>query len=233
MKRMLLAMLLVPASLALAAEEPAPEGKKAAPSDDPMAGWVPAKVANETKDKQEILALMRSMEAAGKKGDLDAAAALVDFPVTMITDDSKGDAVGEAWSREQWVQVMKPFYDKPMKDTKVTHKPTIFLLSDSLASVDDICTMTTGGKTLRTRNSTLLIRRDGKWLVKAMAEGGWGDMMAAQGTASGAQGPASEGAASGTGTEGPGSQGTGSATEGPASQGTGSGAQSPAERTTK
>jgi uncharacterized protein (TIGR02246 family) len=235
MKRLLLAMLLVPASLALAAEGLAPEEKKAAPSDDPMAGWVPPKVTNETKDKQEILALMRSMEAAGKKGDLDAAAALVDFPVTMITDDSKGDATGEAWSREQWIEVMKPFYDKPMKDTKVTHKPTIFLLSDSLASVDDICTMTTGGKTLRTRNSTLLIRRDGKWLVKAMAEGGWGDMMAAQsqGTASGAQGPASEGTGSGTGTEGPASQGTGSGAEGPASQGTGSGAQSPAERTTK
>lgn len=210
MKRLLLAMLLVPATLALAAEE-----KKAVPSDDPMAGWIPPKVRNEAKDKQEIQALFRAMEAAGKKGDLDAAIALVDFPVMMMTDDTKGDAMGEPWSRERWIQVMKPFYDKPMKDTKVTHKPTIFLLSDSLASVDDVCTMTTGGRTLTTHNSMFVIRRDGKWLVKAMAEGGWGDMMAAgsQGTASGEQGPASQG--TGSGAEGTGSQDTRSGAQGP------------------
>ncbi len=217
MKKLLLAMFLVPATLALAADEK----KAAAPSDDPMAGWVPPKVTNEAKDKQEIRTLFTAMETAGKRGDLDAAAALVDFPVVMMTDDSKGDAMGETWSRERWTQVMKPFYDNPRKDTKVTHKPTIFLLSDSLASVDDVCTMTTGPKTVTTRNSMFVIRRDGKWFVKAMAEGGWGDMVAAgtQGTASGPQGPASEG--------------TGSAAEGPGSQGTGSGAQSPPERTTK
>jgi uncharacterized protein (TIGR02246 family) len=226
MTRLLLAMLLVP-SLALGAEE-----KTAAPSDDPMANWVPPKVTNAGKDKQEILAVLRSMEAAGRTGDLDAAAALVDFPVMMITDDSKGDAMGEAWSREQWTKVMKPFYDKPMKDVKVTHKPTIFLLSDSLASVDDVCTMTRGGKTVTSRNSIVAIRRDGKWRVKTMAEGGWGDMMAAapQGTASSTQGPPSEG--TGSAAEGPRSQGSGSAAEAPRSQGSGSDVQAP-ERTTK
>jgi uncharacterized protein (TIGR02246 family) len=215
MKRLVLAMLLVP-SLALAAEE-----KTATPSDDPMAGWVPPKVTNAAKDKQEIQALFRSMEAAARTGDLDAAAALVDFPVTMITDDSKGEATGEAWSRERWTEVMKPFYDKPMKDMKVTHKPNVFLLSDSLASVDDVCTMTQGGKTITSRNSSFVIRRDGKWRVKAMAEGGWGDMMAEapQGTASSTQEPA------------PGS--TGSAAEGTPSQGTQTGAQPLPERTTK
>ena len=208
MKRLLLALLLVP-SLGLAAEE------KSAAASDPMAGWVPPKVKNEAKDKQEIQALFRSMDVASRSGDLDAAAALVDFPVTMMTDDSKGEATGDAWSREQWTQTMRPFYEKPMKDMKVTHKPTIFMLSDSLASVDDVCTMIQGGKTMVTRNSMFVVRKDGKWRVKAMAEGGWGDMMAAQGTASGAQGPASEG--------------TGSASQGPPSEGTGSGAQAPTE----
>src|SRR6266542_2343994 len=90
MKKLLLAMFLVLATLALAADE-----KKAAPSDDPMAGWVPPKVTNEAKDKQEIKTLFTAMETAGKRGDLDAAAALVDFPVVMMTDDSKGDAMAE------------------------------------------------------------------------------------------------------------------------------------------
>jgi hypothetical protein len=227
MKRLLLAVLLVP-TLALSAEEKttgasaeekttgASAEKTTAASDDPMAGWVPPKVTKAAKDKQEIQAALRSMDVAARTGDLDAAAALVDFPVTMMTDDSKGDAMGEAWSRERWTEVMKPFYDKPMKDMKITHKPNIFLLSDSLASVDDVCTMTQGGKTITSRNSAFFIRRDGKWRVKAMAEGGWGDMMAA-----GPQGTAST-------TQGPGSEGTGSAAERTGSQGSASDPQSPA-----
>lgn len=210
MKRLMLVLFLVP-SLGLGAET------GSAPAQDPMASWVPPKVKNAAKDKQEIQALFRSMEAAMRTGDLDAAAALVDFPVTMVTDDSKGEAMGEAWDRDRWTEVMKPFYAKPMKDMKVTHKPDIFLLSDSLATVDDTTTMTMGGKSLTSRNSMLLVRKDGKWRVKAMAEGGWGDMMATapQGTASRTS-PASEG--TGTVAEPPASQGTGTA-EQPAPRG--------------
>jgi uncharacterized protein (TIGR02246 family) len=201
MNRVLLATLLAP-SLALAAPE-----KPAAQAEDPMGGWVPPKVKQEAKDKQEIGALVRAMEAAGKKGDLDAAAALVDFPVMMITDDSKGQAMGDPWTREQWVEVMRPFYENPMKDMKITHKPTIFLLSDSLASVDDVSTMTMGKKSVTSRNSMLLVRRDGEWKVKAMAEGGWGDMMAESPQGAASSGPGS--APAGTGATGAGTTGTG------------------------
>jgi stress response protein SCP2 len=65
-----------------------------------------------------------------------------------------------------------------MKDAKVVHKPTIFLLTDSLASVTDVYTVTQGGKTITARSAMLLVRRDGKWRAKAMAEGGWGDLPA-------------------------------------------------------
>ncbi len=169
----LVSMLLVPAAAVLAAEE-----KAGAPPDDPMAGWVPRRVTREAADRKEIAALLKAMDDAGKKGDLDAATALVDFPVLMLTDDKKGEASGEPWSREQWMQVMAPFYKKPMSDMKVTHKPTIFLVTDSLASVDDVVTMTMGKKTVTSRSSSLFVRKDGKWLLKAAMEGGWGDMMA-------------------------------------------------------
>jgi uncharacterized protein (TIGR02246 family) len=201
MKRLLVVLALVPSLAAAQQGEPATSDKT---SDNPMARWVPPKVKNEAKNKQEIQALFKSMEAAGKKGDVDAAAALVDFPVTMITDDSKGQGMGEAWSREKWVETMKPFYAKPMKDVKVTHKPTVFLLSDSLATVTDVWTMDHGGKSITSRSSTLLIRRDGQWRVKAMAEGGWGDMATPQtaagahpgsGTSPGSTGSASQGEA--------------------------------------
>jgi hypothetical protein len=174
MKRFAVAIsLLVWTGPALAAGEK----DAAAPAGDPMASWAPPKVKNEQADKKEIMALFQAMERAEKKGDLDAAAALVDFPVLMVTDDSKGQAVSGTWDREMWVKVMEPFYKHPMQDVKVTHRSSIFMVSDSLASVDDQATIRHGKRTMLARNSTLLIRKDGKWLVKAMVEGGWGDLM--------------------------------------------------------
>jgi uncharacterized protein (TIGR02246 family) len=167
--RKLVLLSLVLSSVALAANEKTP-------ASDPMAGWTPRKVMKEAEDRKEIAALVRAMDEAGRKGDLAAAAALVDFPVLMITDDSKGQGSAVEWSREQWTRVMEPFYKQPMTG-KVTHKTIIFLASDSLATLNDTVTMTIGKKVMTSRNTTLLVRKDGKWLVKTMMEGGWGDMM--------------------------------------------------------
>jgi uncharacterized protein (TIGR02246 family) len=227
MKRSLLALLIVP-TLVFAAEDaaPGPHGPQDTTGSNPMKGYKPPKLTSEAKDRQEIQALLKRMEAAGKKGDLEAAAQLVDFPVMMMTDASSGQAMGEPWDREKWTQVMEPFYEQPMEGMRVTHKPTIFLLSDSLASVQDVATMTMGqgGKPVTVRNSMLLVRKDGQWRVKAMAEGGWGDMMkASEGTAAGSEGTPSEGTGSsgastppapGAGVPGPGAGGGDSGDQG-------------------
>ena len=279
MRRLLIALCVVPA-LALGAEQtegattgtpqnqgatgtPQTEGATGAPKAEgaapgnPMGKWVPPKVKNEAKDKQEIKAYFSKMEAAQKAGDLDAAAALVDFPVTMITDNSKGEGMGETWDREKWVATMKPFYAHmhPAKNVKVTHKPTVFLLSDSLAVVTDVATITHGAKTITSRSAMTLVRKDGEWRAKTMVQGGWGDMPTAQGAAAAPQGagsqgtgmgsmepPAGQGAESGappsdqgTGAMPPAGQGTGAMP--PPGQGTGTSAQPPpeqgTERTTK
>jgi hypothetical protein len=169
----------VAASLALVA--PALAQEKPATGGDPMAGWTPPKVKNEKKDRQEIAAFMKKMEAAAKQADLDASAALVDFPVLMVTDDKEGEASADSWSREQWVKVMEPFYKAPMPTPK--HTPTIFLVTDSLAVVTDVWTMPMGGKKVSGRNAMLLVRTDGEWKAKAMMEGGWGDMPMGDATA--------------------------------------------------
>jgi hypothetical protein len=195
MKTLLAALLAVPL-LALAAEEGGAAAK------NPMEGWHPPKIRNEAKDKQEIKGLLKKMEAAGKKGDLEAAAALVDFPVTMATDNSKGEAKVETWDRDRWTEVMRPMYEHPMEGMKVVHKPTITLLSDSLASVQDVATITMegGAQPVTARSSMLVVRTGGEWRVKGMAEGGWGDMMGGQGNAaSGAQEAPSQGTGSGAG----------------------------------
>jgi uncharacterized protein (TIGR02246 family) len=181
------------ATVALAAEPQQP-GAKA--HEDPMMGWVPRPVKNEAADKKEIGALFKSMEDAGRTGSLDAAAALIDFPVLMITDDSKGEAKGEPWSKEQWTKVMTPFYSKPNPDMKSTHKPTVTVLTDSLAAVTDQWTMTMGKQKASGRSAMLVVRTDGKWRVKAMVEGGWGDAMK-EGPAAGGTGSSTEPAGTG------------------------------------
>ena len=94
MKKLALALsLLTFAAPAFAAGE-----KASGEGSDPMAGWSPRKVREDAKDRREIQAVFKAMENAGKKGDLEAAAALVDFPVLMATDNAKGD--GEAHAAE-------------------------------------------------------------------------------------------------------------------------------------
>jgi hypothetical protein len=132
------------------------------------------------RDRKEIAALMKQMEDAAMKGDLETAAGFVDFPVLMVTDDSKGEAGGESWSRAQWVETMKPFYAKPTPPgTVTTGKPTIVLVSDSLAAVGSPWTMKMGpAKTVSGTSAMLLVRKNGAWKVKSVMEAGWGDMPA-------------------------------------------------------
>jgi hypothetical protein len=162
---------------------------------DPMAGWTPRKITNEKESKKEIEAAVKEMQQVCQKADLDAAAALVDFPVFMVTDNAKGNGVAELWDREKWVKVMEPMFKQPMPDMKPKHKTDIFVISDALASVDDEVTMTMGGKKTTMRNSTLLVRRDGKWLIKSQTEGGWGDMPAMKAEAESQKAPGTAAAA--------------------------------------
>jgi hypothetical protein len=81
-------------------------------------------------------------------------------------------------TQEQWAATMKPYYDHPMpKELKMTMKPTITLLTDSLAQVTNDCTMTMGKVKKTFKTSTLVIKKGGRWLFKMGAEGGWGDGM--------------------------------------------------------
>lgn len=185
---------LIPVAVFGQATSSAEPSKPPGDASDPMSMWRPPKKitpAQEKQARQQIQAVFKKMEQAAQKGELDSAVALVDFPVLMLTDTKAGDAVGEPWEEEQWRKVMTPFYEKPMKDMRVTHNPKVFLVTEALASVDDDWTMTMGKTKTTGRSSSLLVRKGGEWKVKAMVEGGWGDMPMGDmpaGTGSGAPG---------------------------------------------
>jgi hypothetical protein len=150
---------------ALAADEQAIAAGKA--------GGSQRTVTNAKADRAEILALLRALEDAARRGDVNGAAALVDFPVLMVTDDSRGEAMVDSWSKDQWLEVMAPFY-KPAPGATIAHRPAIFLVTDSLATVADEVTTTLGERKLSTRSALLVVRTGGRWKVKSMVEGGWG-----------------------------------------------------------
>ncbi len=126
-------------------------------------------------DEKGIEALWKASDEAFKNQDMEAAAALHDWPVYMGTDNSAGVYMGSEWSREQWLQIMSGF--QMPEDFRVKHDITPHFLSNTMAIVIDEGTMMMGGKKLGTfKNASLVIKKDGKWLFKSGLEAGWGDV---------------------------------------------------------
>jgi hypothetical protein len=159
--------------VALAQEKAAPPQPQGGMPDMTKMGPMSRKVTKE--DKKGIEELYKSMQAAWKGGDINALADLVDFPVIMLSDDSKGEAKYFSATREQWIEMMKPMMNMP-KDIKWQHKHTAHFLSDSLAAVIEETSMTMGKTKGKWKGLAVVTLRDGRWKFKEMAEAGWGDM---------------------------------------------------------
>jgi len=174
MKTMLLAaVVLAGSAFAQAKAAPAPAGGG---MDMSKVGPWSRKPANEKAVKKEIDDFFKAQIAAEAKGDMNAMVDHVDFPVYMVTDDSKGEIEAKAWDKDAYIAMMKPFYENMPKDAKTTHKQSITVLSDSLAAVSDDFVMTAGKQKLTGRNAGLLVKVAGTWKWKDMAEAGWAGM---------------------------------------------------------
>ena len=196
MKRTLLAALalcaLATPALAQEKKDTPPAGANAgAPDMSKMGPWS-RKPTNEARTKKDVDAFFKEEDALMKKRDFDGMLARMDFPVYMLTDDSKGVPMGKLYTRDEYVKEMKGFWDNMPKDMKVTHKPNVTVLSDSLVSVTDDFNMQMGGKKMSGRNQAFLVKRDGQWKWKQMAEAGWGDAAQAGTGGSGEAGEAGE-----------------------------------------
>src|SRR5688572_29193185 len=173
MEKLVLAATLI-SSLAFAAE-PAKADAKPADAAAGAPAWKPKKVTK--KDTKGIDALYKASQEAWEKMDIAAAEALHDFPIFMLTDNKDGVVSGGQWDKETWNNVMKGAADMMPKDTKFSRKVKPTFVTDTIAFVEETNTMTPkGGKAETYTTSSIVILKDGKWLFKAGAEGGWGDM---------------------------------------------------------
>lgn len=166
------------------AEEKKADEKKAAPAqpgqppamDITKMGSAARKPKDEKAVKKEIDAFLKEELELEKKADFNAMLPRLDFPIYMVTDDSKGVVMAKMYTQEEYVAEMKPWFEQMPKDLKMTHKHTVRVLSDALATVEDEHTTTMGKQKASGRSESLLIKKDGKWKWKAMFEAGWGDM---------------------------------------------------------
>jgi hypothetical protein len=149
-----------------------------AAGDQPMFGPMTRLPKDEKKDKKELEAFGKAFEAAAMKGDVETMAGMVDFPVIMLTDNSKGVFSSTEMTHDQWVGVMKPAMDKmkDMKDMKMSKKTEIDIFSDDLASCDSQVSMKMGKMKGNYRSESTMVRVNGAWKIKTMMEAGWGDM---------------------------------------------------------
>jgi hypothetical protein len=141
-------------------------------------------VTKEKEAKKGIDELYKAVDEAFKKGDVTAAADNVDFPVLMLSDDSKGVEQHFEASREQWLGFMKGFVESRPKDLKMSHKHTVTLLSDTLGLVTEDNSVSTGSVKGKYKGFAVVNYKDGKWKFKQMAEAGWGDTKPPAGAAS-------------------------------------------------
>jgi opacity protein-like surface antigen len=148
-----------------------------------MGGWMPQTVTK--KDTKGIETMMKAWHEAFMKKDIAGAAQNLDFPVLMVTTDSKGNVMTTSWDHDTWVNNMtKSMASMPdMKDMPKMPMPKMKydFITNGIASVFETMTMPMGKKSMTTNSHCLVVMKDGKWLVKSMTEGGWGDMMGDQG----------------------------------------------------
>ena len=127
------------------------------------------------EDKKGVEAAFKAMDEAWKSGSIEAVAEHVDFPVIMLSDDSKGEAKSFNADRAQWTAMMGPMVANMPKDIKFQHKHDIDFLSDTLAVAVTDTKMKMGKNKGQWKGLSVLTLRDGKWKFKQMAEAGWGD----------------------------------------------------------
>lgn len=158
--------------------------------DAPAAGGFKARHVTKGGDKKGVEELYKACDDAMKKGDMDAMAARVDFPVMMMTDNAAGVPSTVMWEKAQWLESMKKSMAEMPKDMKMAKKTKVTFITDSLAMVEETNDMTMGKVKDKWTSASLVTLKDGKWMVKAMVEGGWGDAMPAPKTAEAAPAPA-------------------------------------------
>lgn len=124
-------------------------------------------------DRRGISALLSAAEVYTRKGDADAIADLMDFPVQIVSDRGDGTTTSMAWTKEQWLREMRPKLVALPKGIRWQRAAKVTFVSDVLAVVDETHSLVVGRKRQSWKSAAFVVNSGGKWLFKSMMEGLW------------------------------------------------------------
>lgn len=149
-----------------------PKSPERAPLERPRSAWAPSKITR--RDTRGLDALAREMEHAWQERHLDDAAAVMDFPIVMVTDDGKGLTTSESWTRERWLRVTGDFINALDPAAKLTTRQrTYHFVTDRLATIQEERRWASASRTIRWRTVYVCVLKESGWRVTSIIEGGW------------------------------------------------------------
>lgn len=117
-------------------------------------------------------------EAHVLKNELDDMAAMAVFPLVVITDDSNGNCVSQAWDVPTFKQAMDlNAQGVDLSTVTIQNNRNPVFLSENLAVVITDTITTIAGNPQQSRYADIMVKEDGKWKYKSMIQSSWGDML--------------------------------------------------------
>lgn len=122
---------------------------------------------------RELLDWFDRYDAYARDLDTAAMADMGRFPLTVTTNDSRGECVTQQWDRDTFVQSMS----MAATSAAISNLRHPAFLNADLAVVVTDSTVTTDGQTLHMRYADVMAKVAGEWRFTAMIQAGWGDLL--------------------------------------------------------
>jgi hypothetical protein len=126
-------------------------------------------------DVSALMAWFKNYDSLAADNNADEMVEEAHLPITVITDDSRGECVTQQWSKDSFHASIKG--SAPGPDIKIENNRRPFFLSDNLAVVVTESMVSQNGEVRYMRYADVLAKKDGKWKFKCMIQAGWGDML--------------------------------------------------------
>lgn len=147
----------------------------AQPPADEFAKWTPPTTDANPAEAKAVQAACDALTQAVRTGDIEAGAALFDFPVSLVTDDGTATATGATLDKAHWIGAVDSAIETVLRNNlKLDAQCSVWFLSDALAQVTVRHVATSQGLQKKWTSTLLLVKRQGAWLIKGMAGRGWG-----------------------------------------------------------
>jgi len=129
------------------------------------------------QDTADLLAWFAEYDARAVAKDVEGMADAAHFPITVVTNDSAGEAVTRVWDRSAFVRAMTAATQGDLGDLEMQNRRRPTFLNRDLAVVVTDSTVTAGGQVRHLRYADVMVKSGGSWRFTSMIQAGWGDML--------------------------------------------------------